>query len=53
MTALPLVSRRLPATLRPPLGEAKLILEIKIAWVTAKNIFSNDHAPKMLRDSGG
>jgi len=30
-----------------------LILEIKIAWVTPKNDFSNGHTPKILRDSGG
>ncbi len=48
MTALLLISRRLPATLRRPVGQAKLILEIKLPWVTAKNIFSNDHASKML-----
>jgi hypothetical protein len=29
------------------------MLEIKIARVTAKNIFSNGHAPKVLRDSDG
>ena len=48
MTALPLVSRRSPATLRRRLGQTKLILEMNVARVTAKNIFSNDRASKIL-----
>jgi hypothetical protein len=30
-----------------------MILEPKAAWLTAKNIFRNDHAPKVLHDNSG
>jgi hypothetical protein len=53
MSAPPSISTSLTATQRRPLGKARWILKIEGASVTAKHIFSNDHASRMVRDSGG
>jgi hypothetical protein len=53
MTTLPSISRLSSATLRQRLGQTELILEMNLAWVTAKNIFSNDRASKPHVNSGG
>jgi hypothetical protein len=53
-TASPPVAMSLSATQPRTLGLASsTILETKPAWGTTNGISRNDHAPKMLRDTGG